>query len=244
MWTSKITFRRLLMSKVSEMTGTPWHTEYLKKAENDERRDKRKCCYYRDDHYCAHLCAKCISSTGCIYYEEVDEGKYVTKKKHRREERKERTKTGHFKTAEDEGLALFPIGSIVKHKQYGEGKVVRIENGEITVSFDDKNRTYTLSDVYRNKLFERAKVEKKYRITGKYEGEYVISCYEDKLGSDIFQNVIKGLSLRFRDLSNRKWICIHIFVDTSNNSIYMKKDRYIKYKREIRQTQTLKIAER
>lgn len=244
MWTSKITFRRLLMSKVSEMTGTPWHTEYLKKAENDERRDKRKCCYYRDDHYCAHLCAKCISSTGCIYYEEVDEGKYVTKKKHRREERKERTKTGHFKTAEDEGLALFPIGSIVKHKQYGEGKVVRIENGEITVSFIGAEKTYSLSDVYRNKLLERAKVAKKYKITGKYKGEYIITSYEEKLDSDIFQNVIKGLSLRVRDLSNRNWINIHIFVDSLNNRIYMKKDRYIKYKREIRRTQTLKIIER
>lgn len=235
---------RFLMGRVSRaMTGRPWHKEYLKRGEDDNKRDKRRCQYYdAKNNYCTHLCVKCTSSTSCKYYLETDK-KHHSSGKH--PERKGHSNYEEYKKVTDaEGLATFPIGSLVRHKKYGEGKVICINNGSMTILFADTKMEYDLGDVLRNRLFERIKADRIFKIVGKYEGEYTIKCYEDKLSPDIFQTVDKGLSLRVWDTSNNKWICIHIFVDTSQKRIYMKKDRYMKYKREIFHTQTMKIVER
>ena len=95
------------MGKVSEMTGTPWHVGYLKMAENDKRRDKRKCRHLcEEDQYCIYLCAKCTSSKGCNYYEETDDGKRVVKKKPKR---KNNSKMDHIRRLKPRGWHYFPL---------------------------------------------------------------------------------------------------------------------------------------
>lgn len=57
-----------------KLTGHPWHIEFLKMAENDTRRDKRKCRYFlRDEshkNYCQKNFGNCIGSSHCSFYEE------------------------------------------------------------------------------------------------------------------------------------------------------------------------------
>ena len=49
------------------LSGTPWHVGYLKKEEDDPRRDKRNCAYYNKG-YCTHRFGKCIGSSHCDHY--------------------------------------------------------------------------------------------------------------------------------------------------------------------------------
>ena len=54
----------------SEMTGVPWHKEFLRAT--DDRRHKRRCIYHGDSDYCKHLCMKCIGSSHCYAYKEKE----------------------------------------------------------------------------------------------------------------------------------------------------------------------------
>lgn len=53
------------------MTGTPWHIEYLRKAENDDRRHKARCIRYRGG-YCSYYSSRCKGSSHCRYYKEIN----------------------------------------------------------------------------------------------------------------------------------------------------------------------------
>lgn len=62
------------MNDKRNLTGHPWHIEYLKMDENDSRRDKRRCIYFERNttynSYCKRNGGKCVSSSHCQDYSE------------------------------------------------------------------------------------------------------------------------------------------------------------------------------
>lgn len=61
----------------SSMQGTPWHYEYLKSENEDTRRNRKKCIYYKNG-MCEKKFIKCNSTIHCEDYRENK--KYSTKK--------------------------------------------------------------------------------------------------------------------------------------------------------------------
>lgn len=55
----------------SRLSGTPWHTEFLKMDESDSRRHKSRCKYYiKENNICNYFHQKCYGSAHCKYYRE------------------------------------------------------------------------------------------------------------------------------------------------------------------------------
>ena len=79
---------------VNRLQGTPWHTEQIHRAENDDRRDKRRCKHYKDAYNsCERRCGKCIGSAHCMEYEAMTDEEFQNKQK-TRAKRKTVKKTG------------------------------------------------------------------------------------------------------------------------------------------------------
>ncbi|WP_026668141.1 hypothetical protein [Butyrivibrio sp. AE2005] len=121
------------MTKVSKLTGTPWHVEKLTRNEGDERRHKSRCKYYRKkDSYCKYQYIECRGSRYCKYYKtnEIEvAGKIAddpTKKKEAIE-----------KITDSEGKKLYPIGSKVRHQKFGDGFITDISNGHVAIDFEN-----------------------------------------------------------------------------------------------------------
>ena len=57
------------MEKDKSLDGIPWHTEFLKMADGDTRRDKRRCVFLSDS-VCVKRGADCIGSSRCLAYKE------------------------------------------------------------------------------------------------------------------------------------------------------------------------------
>lgn len=70
-------------SELGKLQGSPWHVGYIKMKENDSRRDKRKCTYYRpEENYCSRFNEKCRGSSHCgQYYDPSSISKKKKKKK-------------------------------------------------------------------------------------------------------------------------------------------------------------------
>lgn len=59
------------MSKINRMTGTPWHVDILRKEEDDTRRHRTRCSYYRKEgEFCSRMVSRCPGSAHCKYYSE------------------------------------------------------------------------------------------------------------------------------------------------------------------------------
>lgn len=57
------------MAGVSELTGTPWHTEKMLRKEGDPRRHRSMCIYFeKESEYCEKRFMKCVGSAHCDYY--------------------------------------------------------------------------------------------------------------------------------------------------------------------------------
>lgn len=59
------------MNKSKSLSGTPWHIDILKKAEDDDRRHKSRCKYY-DEGTCFKNFINCRSSVHCSDYVEKE----------------------------------------------------------------------------------------------------------------------------------------------------------------------------
>ena len=113
---------------VKHMTGTAWHVEKAIRAEGDERRHKSRCIFYnKESGHCKKVVGKCCGSAHCQYYEEA-----TTSSK---EEMKAKP-IEKAKPSQDEIRAVFPEGRIVRHKEFGLGVVMEIQDGTITVAFN------------------------------------------------------------------------------------------------------------
>lgn len=62
------------MDDKRKLTGQPWHIRYLKMAENDTRRDKRRCIHFHEN-YCHKNFTNCVGSSHCPYYKDSREGR-------------------------------------------------------------------------------------------------------------------------------------------------------------------------
>lgn len=231
------------MGNVSLMTGVPWHTEYLKKDENDSKRDKRRCAYYdKNNNHCTHLCSKCSSSESCKYYCETrkksikDDCSILGK--NASSEENERIKI------DEEGLRIFPIGIMVKHEYFGVGRVANIKAGIIKVGFSNEERSFTLYEVYKNRLFTKINSTRKFYISGSYEGKYAIDFSDNGLIDDINEKTMKHMLIKIQNSNNeQEWISICVYVDLIQMLIYMPRNVYSKYRREMLFSDQIKIVE-
>ena len=67
---------------VNKLTGTPWHTERVHRAENDNRRYKGRCMFYSyKNNYCTEYCGKCRGSAHCDHYKAISEEEFKARQK-------------------------------------------------------------------------------------------------------------------------------------------------------------------
>ena len=58
---------------INRLTGTTWHVEKATRKDDDPKRHKSRCVYYRkSDSYCIQLVGKCGGSAHCKYYIEEE----------------------------------------------------------------------------------------------------------------------------------------------------------------------------
>ena len=136
---------------LKHLVGTPWHIERFTREEDDEKRHRSRCLYYRGHGYCAWHFERCWGSARCRHYSEVESSKgrnkvpKVTKEK--AIERKIAAELESFrKSKEDkakekrvlqgEYTKEYPIGCLILHKDYGNGIVEDSTEGKILVKFD------------------------------------------------------------------------------------------------------------
>lgn len=61
------------MANLTRLTGSPWHTEKMARAEGDPRRHRSRCVYYtKETRHCSKRVSTCAGAAHCPYYEEYD----------------------------------------------------------------------------------------------------------------------------------------------------------------------------
>lgn len=141
------------MAGISQLTGTPWHVERFARQEDDQRRHKSRCVYYgKVDSYCSQVVGQCRGSAHCPYYSETiskkifdDNNGFESKEKAVEDEEKILYKMS----------LLFPAGTIVKHKKFGNGIVQNVNNRKITIRFSDENKVLDLMLCAKNSLLTK-----------------------------------------------------------------------------------------
>ena len=135
------------MITASKLSGTPWHTEFIKMNENDFRRHKSRCKYYINEYdHCSYYSQKCIGSSHCLYYKEL-QNKTLNNEKNIKQKKS--------------------TNSIVnKNELHGEFKILYIEENEQVkyLVTDDIKKTPLFNEVLnRNKgdIFELNNVKMK-----------------------------------------------------------------------------------
>ena len=127
---------------LSQLTGTPWHYEKMVRAEGDPRRYRGRCFYFRkSDTYCLCHNRKCFGSAHCDQYTEDEP---PTQKSQTVDNTKKKKEYSRPKETNIIALSksILPIGSVVKHKKYGEGRVIRYDAECVVINFFDiGNRT-------------------------------------------------------------------------------------------------------
>lgn len=119
------------------LTGTPWHIEKMTREEGDPRRHRARCRFFRKkDSYCTLHKRKCSGSAHCSRYKEgttvmAPEESVNPIIKHQTKEKP--LETDYREKAKE----ILPIGSLVCHNRFGEGKIVRYEEENIVIEFDD-----------------------------------------------------------------------------------------------------------
>ncbi len=162
------------MSKVSELTGTPWHVEKLTRNEGDERRHKSRCIYYRKkDSYCKYQYIECTGSRYCRYYEAKE-----TVEDNKHTDMPVSKKTVTEKITDSEGKKLYPVGSKVHHQKFGEGFITDILDGHIVIDFENIGEKILGLDVCVSKgyleIIEAAVIPEKEKIE-------VVAANNDKI---------------------------------------------------------------
>lgn len=114
---------------VERMTGTPWHTEILRRSEGDAKRHRSRCIHYiSGSKQCRCRNSRCIGSAHCDYYREPEP-----------EVTNEAPPKPSPKTTQSKfnGKIFFFVGDRVRHQSWGEGTVTEVTTKIITVAFDD-----------------------------------------------------------------------------------------------------------
>lgn len=128
---------------LNRFTGSPWHVERWHRDEDEKRRHRSNCIYFRKEgHYCRYNKIPCYGSGQCLDYKEQED----------KEIRNSSNKSINGKTSsKGSGLDLIqqakkqlPVGTNVHHKRFGDGLVVRHEDEFIVIHFYDFNESKKL----------------------------------------------------------------------------------------------------
>ena len=141
-----------------------------------------------------------------------------------------------------EALKLFPVGSLVSHKTYGEGRVLRISNGFIYVIFKSTGVIgLNLNPIVaRNSLtrIEPGKNNRNYCITrirlhcnGLFSGEYYVIRYISKL-KKVANKYLIPLNLKI-EYKNSWTKTVRVYLDVDKKLIYIKNNLFLKYKEHL-----------
>lgn len=120
--------------EMKKINGTPWHIGYVTKK--DERRDKRRCRFYvAKEDKCIHYAGKCFGSAHCKKYDTS-----------------ERTISFRESNALSMPPASIKPGETIQHKQFGTGKVIKVEQNRVTVLFGTNEKILDWLFCIKNKL--------------------------------------------------------------------------------------------
>lgn len=119
------------------LTGTPWHIEKMVREEGDPRRHRSRCRFFRKaDAYCTSQRRKCPGSAHCSRYQVGSREENKEKPISIPVKQKPKEKSNETDYLEITKKSL-PIGSLVRHNRYGDGKVIRYAGNDIVVEFND-----------------------------------------------------------------------------------------------------------
>lgn len=159
----------MISCKTGKLPDVPWHIGYPKKAEDDPRRHKSRCIYYKNGQ-CTSICTAycnthCPGSSHCtVYKEATPEFKESLKGEINRKETRIILLGSMNSCKKDKAMLDKPhtsliCGDVVQSKAYGKGTVVEIDNDycHIKVSFDGtvKIFTYESAKSYLTKINEQ-----------------------------------------------------------------------------------------
>ena len=138
---------------VRNLTGSPWHLEYLKKKESDSRRHRSRCKHFNQtSHSCNILARRCYDSSHCSHYfekERKDEPVVLQQNLNDVVQNKELYELSYSKEINEQ---LY-IGNIVEHIKLGMGRIISIDRGLITILFPKHGeKTLSLKLCIENKL--------------------------------------------------------------------------------------------
>ncbi len=158
---------------INRLVGTPWHTEKITRAEGDDRRHKSWCLYYiRSGKLCKRTGNRCKGSAHCEkYYERpdrneadnpsVDRKGIDIKKKASNSQIHNSSVQKSSKASKDNTNSniksrsktnpkiheMLESGKTVKHKIYGKGEIVSVDNDKLIIRFDVGEKMFPLTAV-------------------------------------------------------------------------------------------------
>jgi len=158
---------------ISQLQGTPWHIEYVKKI--DKNRSKLRCAYYnKETKNCLFKYGPCSSSTYCKYYTEDQRNLMIMRRKieydqekirkaneawlHQQEEKKKnRIATKSKKTRTPASVRTNSIynnfiGATILHKKLGAGKIVDVTNDVFLIKFEDIQLQLMFHELFEHQL--------------------------------------------------------------------------------------------
>jgi hypothetical protein len=126
------------MGIASSMTGTPWHTELMRRGDNDPRRHKTKCVNYdTKTKQCKKQKFKCIGSAHCDYYDDGS-GRRNRAVSIIKIERKIDLNT----QTKNDARCKYAIGTEVKSKNYGYGTLCDKYQNIVVIRFGDIEKKF------------------------------------------------------------------------------------------------------
>ena len=142
------------MSRLGELSGSPWHVEKMVRHEGDERRHKTHCKYYRKkDSFCIYQNITCSSTIHCKYY---DVGEFIGQESEADDTKKVNLKNKEKKNQKSykELRKKVPIGAKIYHNKYGEGIVKEYIKQYIEVDFEGDRKKLDLKMCIEKKIIK------------------------------------------------------------------------------------------
>ena len=143
------------MKRGRSLEGVPWHTEFLKVSEDDERRHKNKCIYYNNGKCTLNI--YCYGSSRCKHYKTkpISENKEKNIRIKKEKTKREKPILGTFV------LRNLDTGDL---EEYVIGKNISQYDKLITTI---KNRNQNSVFVYENIRYKIVKKNLYYKLTNK-----------------------------------------------------------------------------
>ena len=118
-----------------KLTGYSWHSEFLKKDEFDDRRDRRRCVYFfkngSKQGYCNRGHLKCIGSSHCSHYKEKVENIFAD------ENVKNTSGSKIILPPKKKNVIDMKIGDKIFHEKFGVGTIIEIKDKNLAIQFEN-----------------------------------------------------------------------------------------------------------